>query len=162
MIIEARRKIFNFGFKIADIRVFRNQMFGSSMKLINHTSTYNSIRSLPTKFFDQPNAIFQMHELGRIIGCNTVASSSYNRCTRVSIWQRGNFTVTIWSMTMFRSREREREPGVSRNETPRGSLKEGGMGKEHAQTNTIKSLFFLSLGWSRPTSISFRGNYHRQ
>lgn len=82
--------------------------------------------------------------------CNTVASISYNRYMRVSIWQRGNFTVTIWSMTMFRLVERA---GVSRNETPRGSLKEGRMGREHAQTNTIKSLFLFS--WPKSASIDF-------
>lgn len=76
-------------------------------------------------------------------------SSFYNRYMRVSIWQRGNFTVTIWSMTMFRLVERA---GVSRNETPRGSLKEG-MGREHAQTNTIKSLFPFS--WLKSANIDF-------
>lgn len=155
MIIEARRKIFNFGFKIADIRVFRNQMFGSSMKLINHTSTYNSIRSLPTKFFDQPNAIFQMHELGRIIGCNTVASSSYNRCTRVSIWQRGNFTVTIWSMTMFRSRERERERagGVTKRDATR--IVKRGRNGEGTRANKYDQISLFPFSWLKSANIDF-------
>lgn len=128
-------------------------MFSSGMELINHTSAYKSIRSLPTKLQFSKCSWWSWTD-----HCDTVASISYNRCMRVVIslspfdrWQ-----CSVWS--------RESGGRVSRNETPRGSLKEGGMGGGGGNTRkqTRSNLFFLSLGWSRPTSISFRGNYHRQ
>lgn len=117
-------------------------MFSSGMELINHTSAYKSIRSLPTKLQFSKCSWWSWTD-----HCDTVASISYNRCMRVVIslspfdrWQ-----CSVWS--------RESGGRVSRNETPRGSLKEGGRGREHAQTNTIKSLFPFS--WLKSANIDF-------
>lgn len=125
-------------------------MFSSGMELINHTSAYKSIRSLPTKLQFSKCSWWSWTD-----HCDTVASISYNRCMRVSIWQRGNFTVTIWSMTMFRFVERIGGEGVTKRDATRivKRGRNGGRRREHAQTNTIKSLFPFS--WLKSANIDF-------
>lgn len=125
-------------------------MFSSGIELINHTSIYNSIRSLPTKFFDQPKCNFPNVWWTWTDHCNTVASIIV-----ICAYRYDSVVISLSPFDRWQCSVSSRESGgrVSRNETPRGSLKEGGKGREHAQTNTIKSLFPFS--WLKSANIDF-------
>lgn len=115
-----------FGRKIANIRFFKCSAQAWSWSItILHTS-------LPTKLQFSKCSWWSWTD-----HCDTMASISYNRCMRVSIWQRGNFTVTIWSMTMFRLVERIGGEGVTKRDATRivkrGRKGEGTRANKHDQ-----------------------------